>query len=428
MNEPIQIIPFRKDLIPAFKALNVAWLQKYFSVEPIDEKIFADPEGYILKKGGHIFFAYYNGDVAGTCALIRGEDGVFELAKMAVDERFQGKGIGHKLMGAVVEKAKKLNLPKLILYTNDLLKPAIQLYKKFGFVEVPLTETGYQRSGLKMEKALAFEMAPSENKKSFRIGDLFSRKQKNILNVYCTAGYPNLNSTIEVMNALQKGGVDLIELGMPYSDPLADGPVIQASGLQALQNGMTIAKLFEQLKDFRNTITVPVVLMGYLNPVLQYGFEAFCEKAAELGIDGLIIPDIPVYEYEAFYKPIVKKHGLHFIFLITPETSESRIRKLDSESSGFLYAVSSSSITGSDKDFSPVEDYLQRLQSLNLKNPILVGFGIKDKQTFDAACKYAAGAIIGTAYIKALEGSQSIEKSTTAFLNKIILNKISAQT
>ncbi len=423
MNNPIQIIPFSKELIPHFKAMNVAWLEKYFSVEPIDEKIFANPEAYILEPGGHIFFATYNGKIAGTCALIKGDDGFFEVAKMAVDETFQGRGIGHKLMEAVIQKANELRLPKLILYTNALLQPAIHLYKKFGFIEVPLTKTGYKRSGLKMEKNLEVETMHSVGKKPSRIGQLFARKNKNILNVYCTAGYPNLNSTLEVMGALQSAGADLIELGMPYSDPLADGPVIQASGLQALQNGMTIATLFSQLKDFRNTISVPVVLMGYLNPVLQYGFEAFCEKAAEVGIDGLIIPDIPVYEYEAFYKPMVKKHGLDFIFLITPETSESRIKKLDSESSGFLYAVSSSSITGSDKDFSPVEAYLKRLQGMSLKNPVLVGFGIKDKYTFDAACKYAAGAIIGTAYIKALESSSSIKESTTAFLDGILANK-----
>jgi tryptophan synthase alpha chain len=207
---------------------------------------------------------------------------------------------------------------------------------------------------------------------------------------------------------------------MPYSDPLADGPVIQASGLQALQNGMTIATLFGQLKDFRKNIHLPVILMGYLNPILQYGFEAFCAKAAEVGIDGFIIPDIPMYEYESHYKTIIEKYGLHFIFLVTPETSEERIRQLDGLSTGFLYAVSSSSITGSDKDFAPVETYLQRLQAMKLVNPVLVGFGIKDRQTFSVACRYAAGAIIGTAYIKALDGSRDIAQSTTDFLNTIL--------
>ena len=253
-----------------------------------------------------------------------------------------------------------------------------------------------------------------------RIYRLFERKKERVLNVYCTAGYPELNSTIEVMKALQENGADLIELGMPYSVPLADGPVIQASSAQALQNGMTITKLFDQLHDFRNEINVPVVLMGYLNPLLQYGFEKFCAKAAEVGVDGLIIPDIPMFEYENEYAVIIKKHRLDFIFLVTPETSEERIRKLDNLSSGFLYAVSSSSITGSDKDFSPVETYLHRLKDMQLKNPILVGFGIKDKATFDMASRYANGAIIGSAYIKAIEGKGNIEMATKAFLNAVL--------
>lgn len=252
-----------------------------------------------------------------------------------------------------------------------------------------------------------------------RIKQLFEKKNKNVLNVYCTAGYPQLNSTVEVMAALQENGVDLIELGMPYSDPLADGPVIQASGLTALHNGMTIVKLFEQLDGFREKISVPVVLMGYLNPILQYGFDAFCAQAAKHGIDGLIIPDIPMHEYESHYKEIINRWGLDFIFLVTPETSEERIRKLDALSSGFLYAVSSSSITGSDKQFAPVELYLQRLERLNLSNPVLVGFGIRDRKTFDSACRYAAGAIIGTAYIRSLDGEGSIAERTKKFLRSI---------
>lgn len=253
-----------------------------------------------------------------------------------------------------------------------------------------------------------------------RIGELFKRKQLRVLNVYCTAGYPRLESTVEVMKALQENGADLIELGMPYSDPLADGPVIQSSSAVALVNGMTISKLFKQLKGFRKEVHVPVVLMGYLNPVLQYGFERFCADAAEVGIDGLIIPDIPVYEFETEYQTIVKRHGLDFIFLVTPETPEARIRRIDALSSGFLYAVSSSSITGSDKDFGAVEDYLQRLKSMKLTNPILVGFGIKDKATFEAASKYTAGAIIGSAYILALQKSGDVQKETKEFLEAVI--------
>jgi tryptophan synthase alpha chain len=253
-----------------------------------------------------------------------------------------------------------------------------------------------------------------------RLDNLFQQKSHRILNVYCTAGFPTLQSTVNIMKALQENGADLIELGMPYSDPLADGPVIQASSAKALHNGMTISTLFDQLKEFRKEITVPVILMGYLNPLLQYGFEKFCAKAAEVGIDGIIIPDIPMYEFEQEYSDIIKKQGLDFIFLVTPETSEERIKQLDRLSSGFLYAVSSSSITGSDKDFSPVETYLQKLQELKLKNPVLVGFGIKDKVTFNMACKYANGAIIGSAYIKTLSTNENVELATKEFLNGIL--------
>jgi len=258
------------------------------------------------------------------------------------------------------------------------------------------------------------------------IKNLFQHKQHNVLNVYCTAGYPQLDSTTAVMRALQNNGADIIELGMPYSDPLADGPTIQASNSVALHNGMTIEKMFEQLQDFRNTpddknaIRLPVLLMGYMNPILQYGFEKFCKQAAELPVDGLILPDLPEYEFETIYGDIIKRYGLDFVFLVTPETSEERVRKLDSLSTGFLYAVSSSSITGSDKDFSAVEGYLQRLQNMQLKNPILVGFGIKDKHTFQSACKYANGAIIGTAYIKALENSTDVNDATKQFLESIL--------
>lgn len=243
---------------------------------------------------------------------------------------------------------------------------------------------------------------------------------RGILNVYCTAGYPQLESTLPVMNALQEHGADIIELGMPYSDPLADGPTIQQSSTIALQNGMTIKKLFEQLKDFRNGIAVPVILMGYMNPVLQYGFEKFCRQAAEVGIDGLILPDLPMFEFETEYSTIIKKNGLDFIFLVTPETSDERIKKLDELSSGFLYAVSSSSTTGSNKNISDMKTYLQKLQNLKLKNPVLVGFGIKDRKTFELACKYANGAIIGTAYIKALEATNDLQLATKEFLKLIV--------
>jgi tryptophan synthase alpha chain len=253
-----------------------------------------------------------------------------------------------------------------------------------------------------------------------RLKKIFNQSAKKILNVYCTAGYPQLNSTLEIMKALQQYGADIIELGMPYSDPLADGPVIQQSGSIALANGMTIANLFEQLKDFRKDISIPVILMGYMNPVLQYDFEKFCADAAAVGIDGLILPDLPEYEFETEYGAIIKKYGLDFIFLVTPETSEERIKKLDSLSSGFLYAVSSSSTTGSDKKTASPDEYLRKLKNFNLNNPILVGFGIKDKASFEAVCQLADGGIIGSAYIKSLENSTNVNAATKSFLSSIL--------
>ncbi|HWC53409.1 MAG TPA: tryptophan synthase subunit alpha [Chitinophagaceae bacterium] len=253
-----------------------------------------------------------------------------------------------------------------------------------------------------------------------RIEELFKRKKEKILNVYCTAGFPNLDSTLQVMKALQENGADMIELGIPYSDPLADGPVIQQSSSEALKNGMTIKILFEQLKDLRKDISIPVLLMGYMNPVLQYGFEKFCADTAAIGVDGLILPDLPEFEFENEYGAVIKRYGLDFVFLVTPETSTERIEKLDALSSGFLYAVSSSSTTGSDKDMNDVEQYLEKLKSLQLKNPVLVGFGIKDKTTFESACRHASGAIIGSAYIKALEKSTNIASDTRTFLSSIL--------
>ncbi len=253
-----------------------------------------------------------------------------------------------------------------------------------------------------------------------RIEELFKKKQNAILNIYCTAGFPRLEDTLTVMKALEDGGADGIELGMPYSDPLADGPVIQHSSTIALQNGMTISKLFEQLKDFRKEISIPVLLMGYMNPILQYGFEKFCSNASSIGIDGLILPDLPEYEFETEYGATIKKYGLDFVFLVTPETSEERVKKLDDLSTGFLYAVSSSSTTGKDKNMNDVKLYLQKLKKLKLKNPVLVGFGIKDKQTFESACENANGALIGTAFIKALEKDPNVERATKKFVNEII--------
>ena len=259
-----------------------------------------------------------------------------------------------------------------------------------------------------------------------RIDKLFSEKKSKVLNIYCTAGYPTLSSTIEVLSALQNNGADLIEIGMPYSDPLADGPVIQQSNMVALENGMSIPVLFEQLKNIRVSGTplgdggLPIILMGYMNPVLQYGIEKFCAAAEAVGVDGIILPDLPMYEFETTYQQLFQQHNLKFIFLVTPETSEERIRKIDNLSSGFVYAVSSSSTTGNNKTIEDQEGYFKKLQAMNLKNPVLVGFGIKDKQTFEAACQYSNGAIIGSAYIKALEKNHDVKAVTKEFLNRIL--------
>lgn len=248
---------------------------------------------------------------------------------------------------------------------------------------------------------------------------LFEIKNKNLLNVYFTAGFPKKESTAEVLLALQKSGADMIEVGMPYSDPIADGPVIQDSNMIAIANGMTIELLFKQLKTVKKNIHVPLILMGYLNPVMQYGIEKFCADAAIAGVSSLILPDMPMYEYEHTYKKYFIQNKLSFIFLITPQTSKERIKKADSLSSGFLYAVSSNSITGSTLSNEGQNEYFVKLAAMKLKNPLMIGFGINSKQTFDNACRYAAGAIVGSAYIKAIAKSENIETATKAFVKTI---------
>ena len=243
-----------------------------------------------------------------------------------------------------------------------------------------------------------------------RIDQLFQQKKENILSVYFTAGYPQLDDTIRVMQALEKEGVEMLEIGVPFSDPMADGPVIQASGTQALLNGMSVKTLFSQLEDVRTTVTIPLILMGYLNPILQFGFEAYCQRAASCGIDGLIIPDLPFAEYLENYKPIADRHGLHMIMLITPETSEERIRLIDDQTSGFIYMVSSASVTGARKSFGEQNlSYFKRVNAMGLKNPRLIGFGISNREPFAAACEAAAGAIIGSRFISLLESESSVE-------------------
>ncbi|MGB3149739.1 MAG: tryptophan synthase subunit alpha [Maribacter sp.] len=229
------------------------------------------------------------------------------------------------------------------------------------------------------------------------------QENKKLLSIYFTAGYPSLNDTIPIIQDLEKSGVDMIEIGLPFSDPLADGPTIQESSTAALKNGMTTEKLFEQLKDIRKSVSIPLIVMGYFNPMLQYGVQAFCEKCHEIGIDGIIMPDLPLDVYRSEYEAIFKKHGLLNIFLITPQTSDDRIKEIDAASNGFIYMVSSASVTGSKSGFGKEqEDYFQRIASLNLKNPQIVGFGIKDAETFKQATKTSKGAIIGSAFIKHL--------------------------
>lgn len=229
------------------------------------------------------------------------------------------------------------------------------------------------------------------------------KEDKKLLSIYFTAGYPSLNDTVSIIQDLEKNGVDMIEIGLPFSDPLADGPTIQDSSTVALKNGMTTEVLFNQLKDIRTLVNIPLIIMGYFNPMLQYGIEAFCKKCQEIGIDGLIIPDLPVDVYHEKYQTIFEKYGLINVFLITPQTSDERINFIDSVSNGFIYMVSSASVTGSSSGFGNMQaDYFKRIADMNLKNPQIIGFGISDNKTFTQATKYAKGTIIGSAFIKHL--------------------------
>jgi len=245
------------------------------------------------------------------------------------------------------------------------------------------------------------------------------QENKKLLSIYFTAGYPELEDTVTIIQNLENSGVDMIEIGLPFSDPLADGPTIQSSSELALKNGMTTVKLFKQIKDIRQTVKIPLIIMGYLNPILQYGVEAFCKQCAEIGIDGFIIPDLPVDVYNDNYKDIFEKYNLINVFLITPQTSEDRIKFIDSISKGFIYMVSSASVTGSQSGFGEAHtNYFRRIGNMNLKNPQIVGFGISNNQTFMQATKFAKGAIIGSAFIKHLadEGIEKIDE----FIHTII--------
>jgi tryptophan synthase alpha chain len=244
-----------------------------------------------------------------------------------------------------------------------------------------------------------------------RLNTLFESKKDNLLSIYFTAGYPELNTTVAIAEALENAGVDFLEIGFPYSDPVADGPTIQHSSQKALENGMNLNQLFEELKDLRKRVSIPILLMGYFNPMVQYGIERFCKKAAEVGVDGVIVPDLPMYEYETLYSKYFTENGLSNIFLVTPQTSEERIRKIDTLSNSFIYLLSSSSITGKNLQVSnAIEDYYKRIKAMQLKNPAIIGFGISNNETFEKACEYARGAIVGSAFVKFLGTEDYLER------------------
>jgi tryptophan synthase alpha chain len=253
-----------------------------------------------------------------------------------------------------------------------------------------------------------------------RIDRLFADKKEQVLSLYYTAGYPKLEDTMSILQALEEYGADLTEIGIPFSDPLADGPVLQQSSAQALANGMTLEFLFEQLRNCRDTIQMPILLMGYLNPLLQFGMERFVVCCQETGIDGVILPDLPPEEFESRYRQLWQRAGIHMIFMITPETSEARIRMIDGLSGGFIYMVSSSSTTGTEKKLQNMVQYFDRIREMKLMHPVLTGFGIGDRGSFELACQHASGAVIGTAFVKALSEKKDTREATAHFLQNIL--------
>lgn len=250
-----------------------------------------------------------------------------------------------------------------------------------------------------------------------RITNLFETKKNGILSVYFTAGYPQLDDTVTILKELEKKGIDSVEIGIPFSDPMADGLVIQEAATQALRNGMSLHLLFDQLKDIRKEVQIPLIFMGYLNPIMQFGFEAFCKKCVEVGVDGMIIPDLPFADYMADYKETADRYDLKMIMLITPETSEERIRQIDEHTSGFIYMVSSAATTGAQQSFDEQKQaYFRRINAMKLRNPRLVGFGISNKATFDAAASNSSGAIIGSKFIQLLKS----EATATQAIDKLL--------
>lgn len=249
---------------------------------------------------------------------------------------------------------------------------------------------------------------------------VFQQKKNNVLTVYTTAGYPVIDSLLSVLPALQDAGVDLIEVGIPFSDPLADGPVIQQTGTVALQNGMTLELLFEQLSLLRSSLQVPLILMGYLNSVLQFGMPKFLNECKRCGVSGVILPDLPIEVYESEYRQIFEQQGIHAIFLITPATPEARVRKIAKLSCGFLYAVANAAVTGAQQALAKQqEEYLKRIQDYQLEIPVLTGFGIHDRQTFQTVCRYTSGAIVGSAFLRLLGSEPSSNEAVKKLIQQL---------
>ncbi|KAA6331693.1 Tryptophan synthase alpha chain [termite gut metagenome] len=253
-----------------------------------------------------------------------------------------------------------------------------------------------------------------------RINQLFETNPKNLLSVYFCAGHPKLEGTAETIRTLERNGINMIEIGIPFSDPMADGIVIQNASTKALRNGMSLNLLFEQLQDIRRDTYIPLLLMGYLNPIMQFGFERFCRKCSECGIDGMIIPDLPFKDYREHYQSIAERYDLYMIMLITPETNEERIREIDRHTNGFIYMVSSAATTGAQQNFDEQKQaYFKRIEDMRLKNPRMVGFGISNRATFEAACRYASGAIVGSKFVSLLEEEEDAEKAVKKLIEGV---------
>lgn len=251
-----------------------------------------------------------------------------------------------------------------------------------------------------------------------KLNKLFEQKQKNLLSIYFTAGYPNLNNTTDIIRELEKNDVDLIEIGIPFTDPVADGPIIQQSNSISIENGMTLKILFKQLEEIKSISTIPKVMMGYFNPILKFGVEAFCKSCKRLGVDGVIIPDLPICEFDEKYAKIFDEYGIHFIFLVSPQTSTERLQEINQLSKSFIYAVSTNSTTGGRINFDDQKAYFQSLKE-HLTQPFLIGFGVKDQNTFNAACQYSNGAIIGSAFVQVLANSGRLKENIKNYIQQI---------